>query len=244
MFMKKDKPELYELLRTNKSKLNPTSSSVTKEEVLPHTACLDLESAQVPYHQPSLNTSKVYPKLKMPFPTNIKAFHPVASKPKEQALNRPSIPDKTPRYKTEKNKIPVNYSKFIIPSIIAITIIIIAYLILSSLSQNKQPTITEQNNTNINNTISVTPEHWWTNRLTYYKDDADGNLLVHKRLGFLTDKGIKALPPKKEQIQGVPSISIYVGKYHSLEEAKKEQSKLKKLHHDFKNVQAIELGEK
>jgi hypothetical protein len=244
MFMKKDKPELFELLKTNKSKLNPTSSSGAKEEVSPYTASANLESAPIPYNQPSANTSKVYPKLKMPFPTNIKAFHPVTPKPKEQAFSRSAAPERKPHSPVQEKKIPLNYRKFVLPSIIIITIIIVSYLILSSLSQNKQPTTPEQNNTIINNNVPITPEHFWSNRLAYYKDNADGNLLVHKRLGFLTDKGIKVLPPKKEQIQGVSYIAIYVGKYHSLEEAKKEQPKLKKLHHDFRNLQAIELGEK
>ena len=49
---------------------------------------------------------------------------------------------------------------------------------------------------------------------------------------------------KKEQIQGGRYISVYVGRYRSLDEAKQEYSQLKQLHHAFKNVQAIELGEK
>jgi hypothetical protein len=244
MFMKKDKPELFELLRTNKSKLSPTSPSAAKEEVVAHTAPTNSEPTPIPYNQPSSTTSKIYPKWKMPFPTNIKSFHPIATKPKEQTLNRPSIPDKTTRYQAQENKKPINYRKFVIPTVIVVALIIIAYIILVPPSQNKQPIVTNSNITDTNNTTTATTNHLWSNRLVNYKDNADGQNSCNKRLKFLMEKNISGVFTKKEQIEGVPSISIYVGKYQSLEEAKKEQRKLKNLHFQFKNIQIVELGEK
>lgn len=243
MFMKKDKPELFELLRINKSKLGSTLYSATKEEVVTHTASTSSESAPIPYNSPPLVNSKAYPKLKMPFPTNIKGFHPIA-KPKEQTFGRPSTPDKTARYQTQEKKKPINYSKFFIPTVIVAALIIVAYLIFVLPSQDKQPTIPTPNTTDTNNNTIAATNRFWSNRLIYYKDNADGQTSCNKMLKFLLDKNIKPEQPRKEHIQGSPYISIYVGKYPSSEEAKKEHSHLKQLHYAFKNVQAVELGEK
>ncbi|MFH0888266.1 MAG: hypothetical protein V1871_03560 [Planctomycetota bacterium] len=241
--MRKDKPELFELLRTNKSKLNSTSPYATKEEVATHTAPSSSESAPIPYHSQPLVNSKAYPKLKMPFPTNIKGFHPLA-KSKEQTFGHPSTPDKTARYQTQEKKKPINYSKFFIPTVIVAALIIVAYLIFVLPSQDKQPTIPTPSTTDTNNNTITATNRFWSNMLIYYKDNAEGQSSCNKRLTFLMDKNISGVFTRKERIQNSSCIVIYAGKYRSLEEAKKEHSHLKQLHYAFKNLQAVELGEK
>ncbi|MFH1230260.1 MAG: hypothetical protein V1709_02055 [Planctomycetota bacterium] len=254
--MKKDRPELYELLKTNKTKLGSISSSDAKEEVATYTAPASSEPAPIPYNQPSSTASKVYPKLKMPFPTNIKGFHPIA-KPKEQTFSRPSTPDKTFNYQTQEKKtptpqrtmeisrrvVPVNYRKFVIPVIIVAALIIVVYLIFGQSSQNKQPTVPNPNTIDTNNIAPVTPDRLWSNQLVYYKNNAEGQRSTEKILKFLNDKGIQSFT-KTEQIQGASCTVVYAGKFRSVEDAKKEQPKLKRLHHAFRNLQAVELGEK
>ena len=244
MFMRKDKPELYELLKTNKSKLSSTSPYATEEEVVAHSAPASSKSAPISYNPPSSAASKIYPKLKMPFPTNIKGFHPIA-KPKEQTFGRPSIPDKTARYQAQEKKIPINYRKFIIPVVIIAVIIIVAYLIFVPSSQNKQPTVPNPNTTDTNNNTIAATNRLWSNRLVRYKNNAEGQRSTEKILKFLNGKNISGVFTRTEQIQGVSYTVIYAGKFRSVEDAKKEQLKLKQFkHYALGNIQDVELGEK
>ena len=241
MFIKRDKPELFELLKAHKSKLGSTSPSANKEEVVPHSAPVSPDSAPISYSPPPSAASKIYPKLKMPFPTNIKPFHPIV-KPKEPTISRPSVPDRTARYQTQEKKAPINYRKFIIPVVI-IAIVVIAYIVLVQSSQNKQ-TVIPPKDSNVTNPPPASTR-LWSNRLVYYKDDAKGQRDTKKILTFLNDKGVSGVFTKTEQIQGVSCTVIYAGKFRSVDEAKKEQSKLKQFkHYALRNLQAVELEEK
>ncbi|HLD36664.1 MAG TPA: hypothetical protein VJC37_08065, partial [Planctomycetota bacterium] len=131
MFDRKDKPELYELLRTNKSKLGKLSAQEKEDQAASVQAAPPADSDPIPYNTPPSNTVNPYPKLKIPFPT-LKPKEPtgVFQKPKLKPIRPPAPPrrseqsDPIGRPKTNEPKKPVDYSKIgVIGGVIVIVII-------------------------------------------------------------------------------------------------------------------------
>ncbi|MEW6026221.1 MAG: hypothetical protein AB1599_02855 [Planctomycetota bacterium] len=238
--MSKDKPELYELLKSNKSKLGKLPSQEKDEQATSATvtAASDSESSQdrpIPFTAPSSSGLKPYPKLKIPFPT---------LKPKEPTgvFQKP----KPVRQKIMDEKIPLNYTKIIVIGGIVAAIAVIIYL-LWSLPPGKAPAgsrTTPPSSAQQPETPPAPPAatgRTWSIRLIYYKNNTEGQNLVQSRLKFLNDKGVSGVFTKNEKIESASCTSIYKGKYASLEEAKKDLPKLKQLHYAFKNADAVEV---
>ena len=239
MFDRKDKPELYELLRTNKSKLGKLSAQEKEEQAVSAPAATTSDSDPIPYTTPPSSAASPYPKLKMPFPT-LKPKEPtgVFLKPKP----KPAIP------KNAEPKIPLNYPKIITIVGIVAAIVIILYLALSlppatPSTHNRTTTPSAQTPA----MTPVTPGRTWAIRLIYYNNDAEGSRAILNMCQMLSNKNIKVVT-KGETIRGVSSNSVYLeGKYSSLEQAQKELTKelpkLKNVHYKLKNASVVELKE-
>ena len=249
MFDRKDKPELYELLRTNKSKLGKLSAQEKEEQAVSAPAATTSDSDPIPYTTPPSSTASPYPKLKMPFPT-LKPKEPtgVFLKPKPKPARLQSDPVGRP--KTNALKIPLNYPKIIVIVGIVAAIVIILYLALS-LPKTPPPThggtTAQSDRTPDTSTPPVASNRTWSIRLIYYTDNAEGFQSLTNMSKILNSYNISGVFTKKETLNGVLCNSVYLGKYSSLEQAQKELTKrlpeLKRAHNKLKNASVVELKE-
>ncbi|MBI5778931.1 MAG: hypothetical protein HZA49_05690 [Planctomycetes bacterium] len=240
MFTNKDKPELYELLKMNRSKLGKTPAQEKDEPAVSAPVVTTSDSEPIPYTAPPSSTTRPYPKLRMPFPT---------LKPKEPAgvFKKP----KPIRPKTREEGKPLNYPKIIIIGGIIIAIIVIIYLALtlpqatpSTPGRTTSPSVQAPE---IPAMMPATTGRTWAIRLIYYNNDADGSRAIITMCQMLRNKNIKVVT-KSEMIHGISSNSIYLeSKYSSQEQAQKELKnelpKLKNVHYKLKNASVVKLEE-
>ncbi|MDI6733715.1 MAG: hypothetical protein QME51_08795, partial [Planctomycetota bacterium] len=245
MFVKKSKPELYEVLKIHRAKLGKLLPKDKEEH-------LDSESG---YYggQPGQMTTP-YPKLKMPFPFYPKQKETAVTFQKSKSVPEAPRPDVyrgrgrpasggQVRPYIEKERLPSQYKKMVIVGVVIILLVIVVYVILS---QIKPVTPTTTTVTDITRpTAPVASIRFWSIKLVHYRNDAEGGRLVQKRLLFLNNKGISGVFTNNEIIDGTPHIVIYKGEYQSLEDANKEIPRLKQLqHYEFKNIEAVKHPKK
>lgn len=240
--MSKDKPELYELLKINRSKLNNISELPKEEKPAGAAPATSSNSEPIPYAAPQASSGTTYPKLKIPFPT---------LKPKESII-RASRP-KTAGPKTLKLPLNGNYQRLAIIGAVLALIAIVVYLAWtqdkpSQPSQPPQPEATTAETGAVKTspaatqTPAATSARKWSLRLIYYTNNAENQHSVQKILEFLNEKNITDVFTRNETINGAPCTSIYKGRYYaSPEEARKDLPQLKKLHYAFKNADAVEV---
>lgn len=239
MFMNKDKPELYELLKMNKSKLGRAPAQEKDEQAISAPITTPSDSEPIPYTTQQSNAAKPYPKLKIPFPT---------LKPKEPTgVFKKSKPIR-PKTK-EKEETQYNYPKIIVIGGVIVLILVIIYMALS-LPKTTQPThgrTTQQTDKEQETPPPpVTTSRTWSLRLIYYTNNAEGSRAIANMCRMLNDKNITIFT-KSEVINGVSCNSVYLGKYSSLEQAQKELTKelpkLTKVHYKLKGASVVELKE-
>jgi len=241
MFTDKDKPELYELLKMNRSKLGRAPAQEKDDQAVSAPVTTPSDSDPIPYTTPISSTARPYPKLRMPFPM-LKPKEPTGVFQKPKAV----------RPKTRGEATPLNYPKIIVIGGIIIAVIIILYLLLSlpqaTPSSPGRTTTTSAQTATEGSPVGKTPTtppaatgRKWSLRLIYYKNNSEGQNLVQNRLRFLNEKGVSDVFTKNETLNGSPCTVIYKGRYASSEEAKKDIPGLKKLHYAFKNADAVEV---
>ena len=237
MFDRKDKPELYELLRTNKSKLGKLSAQEKQEQAASAPVAPPSDSDPIPYNNPPSSAASPYPKLKMPFPT---------LKPKEPTGVFQKPKPKPARPKMNEPGKPINYQKIIV--IVGAIAVVLLILYLVSSQPKTAPSTPERATQPITDTRTpetpvapVVSNRTWSIRLIYYNNNAQGQNSAQNRLRFLTEKGVSGVFTKNETIGGSACTVIYKGKYGSPEEAKKDLTNMKKLHYAFKNADAVEV---
>lgn len=241
MFTNKDKPELYELLKMNRSKLGKVPAQEKDEPSASAPVSAPSDSEPIPYTAPPSSTAKVYPKLKMPFPT-LKPKEPAGVFQKPRTKPAPS--------KTDALRKPFLTPKNILIGGIVVAVIIIIYL-LSSLPP--APPSSPGRTTPASGQEPETPPtpvatgRTWSIRLIYYNNDAEGSRAIVNMCQMLTNKNISVFT-ENEVINGVQSSSVYFGKYSSSEQAQKELKnelpKLIKVHYKLKNASVVKLKER
>jgi uncharacterized protein (UPF0333 family) len=243
MFRKKDKLELYEVLKQHKikvgEKIPPKEEPVLSSySPLPRGGTRPTAVSATSATEP---LTKPYPRFKIPFPT--KSKQAVVSPSPSEKISRTkwdtavavSLPSRKPSGIEQKKPISLQTTFIILGILVVVGIIIYLIIFTPSPSESPKPA-----------TPAITPttppaKSIWSNRLVYYKDDAEGQQSSEKILRFLIEKGVSGVVTKKEKIHGVLHIVIYAGRYLSQDEAQKEHPKLKRLHYAFKNVQAVEV---
>ena len=248
MFDRKDKPELYELLRNNKSKLGKLSAQEKEEQAASAPVAPHSDSDPIPYSAPPSNTTKPYPKLKIPFPT-LKPKEPtgVFQKPKLKPVRPQAEPAARPKINEPKK--PVNYSKITVIVVLVAAFLIILYLVFSHPATN--PPVHDGTTPVADRTTETTVPasssgQSWSIRLIYYNNDADGSRALNNMCRILRDKNISVFTIN-EVIRGASCNSVYLGNYSSLEQAQKELKNelpnLIKVHYKLKNASVVKLEE-
>ncbi len=239
MFDRKDKPELYELLK-NKSKLGKLSAQEKEEQAVSAPVAAPSDSEPIPYTTPPSSTARPYPKLRMPFPM---------LKPKEPTGVFQKPKPKPARPKNAEPKTPHNYSKIVVIGGIIVAIIVILYLALS-LPKTTPPThdrtTPQTDRTSVTPPPTVAPGQTWSIRLIYYTNNAEGSRALNNMCRMLREKNITVFT-QSEVLNAVSCNSVYLGKYSSLEQAQKELTKelpkLTKVHYKLKGASVVELKE-
>lgn len=256
MFDRKDKPELYELLRTNKSKLGKLSAQEKEEQAVSAPAAAPSDSETIPFTTPPPSTASPYPKLRMPFPM-LKPKEPtgVFQKPKPKPARPQGDPvgrpqgDPMSRPKINEPRTPLNYPKIIVIGGVVGAIIVILYLALA-LPKTTPPTQGETtapaNRTPETPPPATSAGRTWSIRLIYYTNNAEGSRAITNMCRMLREKNITVFT-KSEALNGVSCNSVYLGEYSSLEQAQKELTKelpkLTKVHYKLKGASVVELKE-
>lgn len=240
MFDRKDKPELYELLKTNKSKLGKLSAQEKEEQAASAPVAAPSDSEPIPYTTPPSNAVNPYPKLKIPFPT---------LKPKEPTGVFQKPKPKPARPKTNEPKKPINYSKITVIGVVIVAILLILYLALSppkTTPPSHNGTTPQAEKTHEIPLPAGTSDQTWSIRLIYYNNDAEGSRALNNMCRMLREKSITVFT-KGEVIRGTSCNSVYLGNYSSQEQAQKELTKelpkLIKVHYKLKNASVIKLEE-